>query len=93
MPIYEYQPSGDLHCDHCADGFELLRKMNDSEVANCPKCGAPVRRKISAPSLAKSGPSLDAANIEKHGFTQYRRSGKGVYEKTAGKGPDVISDD
>lgn len=93
MPIYEYQPSSGLHCDYCADGFELLRKMSDSELAGCPKCGAPVRRKISAPSLGKSGPSLDAANIEKHGFTQYRRSGKGVYEKTAGKGPDVISDD
>ena len=28
-----------------------------------------------------------------HGFTQYKRAGKGVYEKTAGKGPDIITDD
>jgi len=32
-------------------------------------------------------------HIEKHGFTQYRKVGKGVYEKTAGKGPDYISGD
>ena len=50
-------------------------------------------RQLSAPRIGKSGPSLDRANIEKHGFTQYRRSGQGVYEKTAGKGPDVITDD
>ena len=31
--------------------------------------------------------------LEKHGFTQYRKSGKGVYEKSAGKGPAIISDD
>lgn len=93
MPIYEYQPDSDNHCDFCADGFELLRKISEPPVERCPRCGASVRRKLSAPSLGKSGTSLDAANIEKHGFTQYKRSGKGVYEKTAGKGPNVISDD
>ncbi len=93
MPIYEYQPSSERHCAYCLDGFEILRKINDPELSDCPECGAPVCRKISAPNLAKSGPSLDTANIEKHGFTQYRKSGKGVYEKTAGKGPDTIKGD
>jgi putative FmdB family regulatory protein len=93
MPIYEYQTSTAQHCDFCRQGFELLRKSSDPKVDQCPKCGAAVERKISAPNLGSSGPSLDAANIEKHGFTQYKKAGKGVYEKTAGKGPDVISDD
>ena len=92
MPIYEYEVSSDQHCDFCASGFELLRKISDPALNQCPECGAPVTRKISAPNIGGSGPSLDAANIEKHGFTQYRKSSKGVYEKTAGKGPDVISD-
>ena len=35
---------------------------------------------------------LKEGNLAKKGFTQYRRAGGGVYEKTAGKGPDFISD-
>lgn len=93
MPIYEYQPEGESSCEFCRDGFELLRKLDDEEVDCCPRCQAPAVRKISAPNLGNAGPSLDESNIEKHGFTQYRKVEKGVYEKTAGKGPDFISDD
>lgn len=93
MPIYEYQPEGEANCDFCRDGFELLRKLSDAELDSCPECGGSVIRKISAPNLGNAGPSLDESNIEKHGFTQYRKVEKGVYEKTAGKGPDFISKD
>ena len=93
MPIYEYRPVAERSCSFCADGFELIRKTDDPGLVACPECGAGVERIMSAPNLAKTGPSLDTANLEKHGFTQYRKSGKGVYEKSAGKGPDVISDD
>jgi hypothetical protein len=51
-----------------------------------------VRRKISRPHLSSPAPSLSENNIEKHGFTQFRKVEKGVYEKTAGKGPDFITD-
>lgn len=93
MPIYAYRPSSERHCGFCADGFEVTQKISDPRLEQCPECKAPVRREISAAAIAKSGPSLEPANIEKHGFTQYRRSGKGVYEKTAGKGPDRLTDD
>lgn len=93
MPIYEYQSSGEAHCDFCRDGFDVLRKLSDPPLEECPECNAAVERKISAPNLGSSGPSLDESNIEKHGFTQYRKVEKGVYEKTVGKGPDFISKD
>ena len=93
MPIYEYQPRGEAHCDFCRDGFDALRKLSDPALEACPECGAPIDRKISAPNLGSGGPSLDESNIEKHGFTQYKKVEKGVYEKTAGKGPDFISKD
>lgn len=93
MPIYEYEPASDRNCSFCATGFELLRKLDDNAVECCPECGAPVARRISAPNLGSAGPSLSESNIEKHGFTQYRKVEKGVYEKTTGKGPDFISDD
>lgn len=93
MPIYEYAPTGDAHCDHCKDGFDVMQKMNDPKLTQCPQCDASVERRISAPNLGTAGPAMTESNIEKHGFTQYRKLEKGVYEKTAGKGPDFISDD
>jgi hypothetical protein len=53
-----------------------------------------LERVINAPGVV-SGPSqrLRESHLGKHGFTQYRRIGKGQYEKTVGKGPDTISGD
>jgi putative FmdB family regulatory protein len=93
MPIYEYRSSGPQHCEFCGNGFEIIQKIDDPKLLQCPQCQAAVQRQLSAPRIGKAGPSLDRANIEKHGFTQYRRAGQGVYEKTAGKGPEVITDD
>ena len=93
MPIYEYRPTGEERCDFCRDGFDVLQKLQATPLEACPECGTPVERIISAPKLATAGPSMSESNIEKHGFTQYRKVEKGVYEKTVGKGPDFISDD
>lgn len=93
MPIYEYRPSGNMHCDVCRNGFEVIQKIEDARLKQCPECKAPVERQISAATIGKPGPGLDQSTLEKHGFTQYKRAGKGVYEKTAGKGPRVITDD
>jgi len=93
MPIYEYIPEGAERCEYCRDGFEHLQKISDPVLLACPQCNSPVRRVISAPNISKSGPSLAPDNLERHGFTQYRKSDKGVYHKTAGNGPDVITDD
>lgn len=93
MPFYEYRPGSTRFCPYCEKGFDLLQKIRDAALTSCPQCGNPISRIISAPLLGKSGPSLDRQNLEKHGFTQYRKAAKGVYEKTAGTGPPVISDD
>jgi len=93
MPIYEYRSSEDGACEFCGNGFEVMQKISDAALEVCPRCGAAIARLISAASIPKSGPGLDKHNLEKHGFTQYKRAGKGVYEKTAGKGPSVIKDD
>jgi predicted nucleic acid-binding Zn ribbon protein len=68
--------------------------MSEAPLAQCPKCGNAVRRVLSAPSVI-SGQAhlLKESNAAKNGFTQYRRAGGGVYEKTAGKGPKFISGD
>lgn len=94
MPIYEYVNSTEQGCDQCREGFSRLQKLSDAPLTVCPACGAPVRRVISAPAVV-SGKAhmLKESSIEKAGFTQYKKIGKGVYEKTAGKGPGIIKGD
>ena len=92
MPIYEYQAAGEQNCEHCADGFEILQKIADDPFTECLNCGNPLKRVISAPNVGSSNESLKAENLDKKGFTQYKKVEKGVYKKTAGKGPDFISD-
>ena len=92
MPIYEYQAAGQNSCEYCITAFDIMQKMSDEPLKFCPECHNPVRRKISRPNLSSPAPSLSENNIEKQGFTQFRKVEKGVYEKTAGKGPDFITD-
>ena len=94
MPIYEYIHSTEQHCATCGAGFTRMQKLAEAPLATSPDCGAPVRRVISAPAVV-SGKAhmLKESNIEKAGFTQYKKIGKGVYEKTAGKGPGIIKGD
>ena len=93
MPIYEYKPLHQAGCSYCVDGFELLQKLAELPLQTCPQCQRAIRRQISAPNLGKSdGASLDRGNLEKHGFTRYEKAEKGVYEKTAGVGPNILKD-
>lgn len=41
MPTYEYV------CDSCDNRFEIMQRMKDDPVRNCPKCGKAVRRVLS----------------------------------------------
>lgn len=81
MPIYEYKakiPS--KSCDYCRESFELLRKLSDEPLTKCPKCGAPVEKQISAPSVGLSRSGLDD-RAKAAGFSKLKRLGKGEYEK------------
>jgi putative FmdB family regulatory protein len=93
MPIYEYAATG-KGCPHCEGHFDMLQKLRDDTLTQCPECGAAIVRIIAVPSVAVGNSHLlKEGHLEKHGFAQYRRAGGGVYEKTAGKGPKFISGD
>ncbi|MDX1626391.1 MAG: FmdB family zinc ribbon protein [Wenzhouxiangellaceae bacterium] len=94
MPFYEYIHEGDGGCPTCRERFTRLQKLSEDALTECPVCGSAVRRLISPPHVVGgTAHRLKPDNIEKAGFTQYRKLGKGVYEKTAGKGPRIIKDD
>ena len=51
MPIYEYA-AVDKGCPHCQARFDVLQKMADAPLTQCPECKQPVTRVISVPSVA-----------------------------------------
>ena len=82
-------------CEGCGK-FEDTTMYFDKENGRlfCADCGAPIHRVISAPQVISGQAHRTSENhAGKHGFTQYKRAGKGVYEKTVGKGPAYISGD
>ncbi len=49
MPLYEYE------CTACHKRTEKIQKFSDPEITQCPKCGGPLERVISAPAIAFKG--------------------------------------
>ncbi len=91
MPIYEYRTRGE-GCETCRSGFEAMQKISDPRISDCPDCGAPVERVMSAAAFNTRTNStvLSRDNLAKNGFTRYDKAGDGAYVKSVGKGPDVI---
>ena len=97
MPTYVYQV---INADG-SDGetFEFFQKMADAPLTKHPESGKPVRRVIQPPiipgewSEQSTKQKLSDKNLNRLGFTKYQRAGDGMFEKKAGRGPDVISSD
>ncbi|MDO4574762.1 MAG: zinc ribbon domain-containing protein [Planctomycetia bacterium] len=94
MPLYKYEHSDVCGAD-CDMIFEELQDRSEAPLEKCPRCGQPVRRRFDfrVASVKSERDMLSPKNLAKHGFTQYKKSGGGFYEKTAGDGPQVISAD
>ncbi len=99
MPLYTYENKyADRHCTYCLGGFDVMQKLSEPLLEHCSYCGSPIKKIITAVNLqskttGSSSSTLSEKNIAKNDFTQYRKVGKGQYEKTAGKGPDTFSAD
>ena len=99
MPLYVYEvlnPKG----EPTGETFEIFQSMRDAALKKQPETGKPVRRAITAPTIAgkwsdmKGKSALSNKNLERLGFTKYERKGKGYMERVAGsEGPRSISAD
>lgn len=49
MPMYEYK------CESCDKQFELRQKFSDPPATECPACGGPVAKLISATAFTLKG--------------------------------------
>ncbi len=92
MPIFEYEHDSEP-CKTCQGKFEVVQRMADPPLTQCPACGQPCHRILSTFLVGgKEKEILSPKNLTAHGFTQYKKKGKGYYEKTAGPGPKSIVD-
>lgn len=81
MPIYEYEAIDEKKsCAQCGQGFEVVQSVRDARLTACPSCGAPVRKRFSAPAVGRSQSGLDD-RAKAAGFTKLKKIGKGEYEK------------
>ena len=89
MPLYEYAPISGT-CNQCRGSFEVMQRIADDKLTQCPACGQPCERQMSAVALGGKY-STSAAAIKSSGMTQYKKAENGVYERTAGiGGPKTI---
>ena len=94
MPTYVYGPKDHepRECAVCAAHFEVTQTMKDEPLTHCPKCGGEIERVIQPVNFGNIGrirkPGDD--RLARAGFTQYKRQGKGHYEKTFGGGPEAL---
>jgi putative FmdB family regulatory protein len=49
MPIYEYR------CNSCGHYLDVLQKLTDEPLTECPECSGRLRRLISAPAFRLKG--------------------------------------
>ncbi len=95
MPTYVYKlkvVTKDKGCEYCRESFEIVQKMSEDSLTKCPHCSAEIEKVIQAPMLGDAaklkGPT--SKQLSNAGFTQYKRKGKGYYEKQFGTGPSSL---
>lgn len=85
MPVYEYEPL-DRVCYMCPGRVAAIQSINEPPLTYCPDCGLEVRRVISQVQIKLSDPP----QRDTKGFTTWKRSEYGVWEKVSGPGADVL---
>jgi hypothetical protein len=95
MPTYVYEVIDEN--GEPGERFEVVEKMTDEPLTKHPETGQPVRRvfvPFSIPSAASEMTAeralADDSKLDRMGFTKYVKSDDGRYEKTVGKGPDLL---
>jgi len=81
MPLYTYTAkTKDGSCRYCKKGFEVLQKIGDKALTECPKCGKQIKRLLSTFSMPESKNNLDSRAKAK-GFHKLKKVDTGKYEK------------
>jgi len=86
MPTYVYEVAeGEKGCPTCHMGFEVLHGISEARPAECPRCGAKVVRRLTAPGLVtrwNEKAILSDDNLKRHGFNTLHNEGDGKFRVT-----------
>jgi putative FmdB family regulatory protein len=75
MPIYEYEAAAPgRKCRKCSSVFEVLQRISDLPLTNCPECQKEIRRRISRPRIILPGSARGSDDVEKK-VADYERQG------------------
>lgn len=88
MPLYEYEPI-DWDCQICRGRFEVLQGADEEHLNECPTCGLPCRRLVSKVQV-KVRKYHGSDHAGRKGFTTYKKTQEGVWERIGGEGVDAI---
>lgn len=78
MPIYAYK------CDACGHAKDVLQKMSDAPLTDCPVCGAPkFNKQLTAPGFQLKGTGWYA--------TDFKGGGAAAVPAAAGTAADAVT--
>ena len=74
MPTYAYRATDlEKSCGHCGPGFEVIQRMTEPALTQCPRCKNPVSRLLFAPAVVIKGSPLTETDRKIKG---YEKEGK-----------------
>ncbi len=80
MPIYEYE------CQQCRRRLEAMQRISDPPLAECPECGGPLKKLISAPAFQFKGSGWYVTDYARKSGGGEKASGDAGGKGDAGKG-------
>lgn len=76
MPLYEYE------CKACGHRTEVIQRVSDPPLADCPECDGEVRRLLSAPAVQFKGSGWYVTDYARKGASG---EGEGARDKETAK--------
>jgi putative FmdB family regulatory protein len=74
MPTYVYEClDPDKSCDYCNPGFEVVQRMIEPSLAQCPRCQNAIRRVLFAPAVVIKGSPVSETDKK---IKEYEKEGK-----------------
>jgi putative FmdB family regulatory protein len=89
MPLYEYK------CQKCASVFEVIQKISDSPLTECPECGGRLKKVLAAPAIQFKGSGFYITDYakkrepEKDATAKKKQKGDKKEEAKSQAGPDT----
>jgi len=74
MPTYAYRAiDSEKSCNYCRSSFEVIQRMTEPALTQCPQCKNPVSRILFAPTVVIKGGPLTETDRK---IKEYEKEGK-----------------